>query len=361
MKRRLALVVWAAAGCLAQDWRTAAPGWQYQFPRDHHVHSEFQTEWWYFTGNLFDQTGRRFGFELTFFRQGIIPPSQRTSARSHFVVEDLKFAHFTVTDTVGRKFRFEEKTNRGTFSEAGFDRGDEIAWIENWSLRLNSAGEFRLSAAAQDANLDLILLPENAPVVHGDNGVSLKASGENHASHYYSITRLTTSGTIRLGGKTSNVTGMSWFDHEWATNQLAPNQVGWNWLCVQFANRTELMLYQMRLDNGTIDPVSNGTFVDANGKATHFTSRDFTMTPLARWRSEKTGADYPIEWRIDIPSRELTFVVRPILRDQELALAPLIYWEGAIDAVGNVRDNEMRGAGYLELTGYAGPLRELAR
>ena len=228
-------------------------------------------------------------------------------------------------------------------------------------MRLNSAGEFRLSAAAQDTNLDLILLPENAPVVHGDNGVSLKASGENHASHYYSITRLATSGTIRLGGKECDVTGMSWFDHEWATNQLAPNQVGWNWLCVQFANRTELMLYQMRLDNGTVDPVSNGTFVDANGKPTHLTSRDFTMTPLARWRSEKTGADYPIEWRIDIPSRELTFIVRPILRDQELVLAPLTYWEGAIDAVGNVRDNEMRGAGYLELTGYAGPLRELAR
>ena len=247
------------------------------------------------------------------------------------------------------------------FAEAGFDRGDEIAWIENWSLRMNSAGEFRLSVAAQDANLDLILMPENTPVVHGDNGVSLKASGENHASHYYSITRLTTNGTIRLGGKTCNVTGTSWFDHEWATNQLARNQVGWNWLCVQFANRTELMLYQMRLDNGTIDPVSNGTFVDPDGKVTHLTSADFAMMPLARWRSEKTGADYPIEWRIEIPSRALTFTVRPILKDQELALTPLAYWEGAIDAMGKVRDKEIRGAGYLELTGYAGPLRDLAR
>ena len=361
MKRCLAIVVWTAAGCLAQDWRSAAPGWQYQFPRDHHVHSEFQTEWWYFTGNLFDKTGRRFGFELTFFREGVIPPSQRTSARSYFVVEDLKFAHFTVTDAVGRKFRFDQKTNRGTFGEAGFDRGDEIAWIENWSLRQNSAGEFRLSAAAQDANLNLTLLAEKAPVVHGDNGVSLKASGENHGSHYYSIARLTTDGTIRLGGKVYDVTGISWFDHEWATNQLAPNQVGWNWLCVQFTNRTEVMLYQMRLDSGTIDPVSNGTFVDANGKATHLTSADFTMRPLARWRSGKTGADYPIEWRVEIPSRELTFTVRPILRDQEVALAPLTYWEGAIDATGNVRENEIRGAGYLELTGYAGSLREPTR
>src|SRR5207248_9959892 len=165
MKRCAAMIIWVAAGCLAQDWRSAAPGWQYQFPRDHHVHSEFQTEWWYFTGNVFDQTGHRFGFELTFFRQGIIPPSQRTAAQSHFIVEDLKYAHFTVTDAVGRKFRFDQKTNRGIFAESGFDRAEQLAWIENWSLRLNSAGEFRLSAATQDANLDLIVVPENAPVV----------------------------------------------------------------------------------------------------------------------------------------------------------------------------------------------------
>jgi predicted secreted hydrolase len=213
---------------------------------------------------------------------------------------------------------------------------------------------------ARDADLDLILLPENPPVVHGDNGVSLKAAGENHASHYYSITRLTSRGTIRLGGKAFNVTGMSWFDHEWATNQLAPNQVGWNWLCVQFTNRTELMLYQMRLNDGTIDPASSGTLVDANG-AMHLTSRDFTMTPVARWKSPKTGADYPIECRIEVPARQLSFTVQPILQNQELALVPLAYWEGAIDALGDVPDKGIRGVGYLELTGYAGPLRELAR
>src|SRR5438270_5669063 len=360
MRRCLALLICAAAVCLAQDWRSAAPGWQYEFPRDHHAHSEFTTEWWYFTGTLFDQTGRRFGYELTFFREGVIPPSQRRPARSRFVVDDLKFAHFTITDPIARKFRFDQKTSRGAFAEAGFDRGDELAWIESWSLRLNSAGEFRLAAAARDADLDLILLPENAPVVHGDNGVSLKASGENHASHYYSITRLTTHGTIRLGGKAFNATGMSWFDHEWATNQLAPNQVGWNWLCVQFTNRTELMLYQMRLDDGTIDPASSGTLVDANG-AMRLTSRDFTMTPVARWKSPKTGADYPIEWRVEVQARQLSFTVRPILQDQELALVPLAYWEGAIDALGDVPDKGIRGVGYLELTGYAGPLRELAR
>ena len=361
MKICLALITWAMSSACGQDWRSAIPGWQYQFPRDHHHHPEFKIEWWYFTGNLFDQTGRRFGFELTFFREGVIPPSQRMPGRSRFIVDDLKFAHFTITDANARRFQFIQKTNRGTFAEAGFDRGGNIAWIENWSLKLNSAGEFRLSATAGKANLELTMVPESAPVIHGTDGVSVKGSGENHASHYYSFPRLMTQGAIQTAGHPFNVTGLSWFDHEWATNQLAPNQVGWNWLCVQFANRTELMLYQMRLDNGTIDPASSGTFIDSNGKATHLTSQNFAMTPVARWKSEKTGADYPVEWRIEIPTRELTFTVRPILRDQELALGPLSYWEGAIDAIGNVRGNEIRGAGYLELTGYAGSLGEPTR
>jgi predicted secreted hydrolase len=361
MRLVFALVLCATCFCLAQDWRSAAPGWQYEFPRDHYAHREFKTEWWYFTGNIFDEANRRFGFELTFFREGIIPYAQRTAQQSRFVVEDLKFAHFTVTDQSGRKFRFSQKVSRGAFGEAGFDRGDQIAWIDDWSLSIAGAAEFHLAAAMADASVNLVLLPEKQPAVHGQNGVSMKAAGESHASHYYSLTRLATRGSIRIGGKEYRANGVSWFDHEWATNQLAPNQVGWNWLCVQFANGTDLMLYQMRLADGTIDTASSGTLVAIDGGVTHLTSGDFTMKATARWQSAKTGAVYPVEWQVDVPSRELNFAVRPILQEQELALQPLAYWEGAIGVTGKLRDERIDGDGYLELTGYAGPLRELAR
>jgi Predicted secreted hydrolase len=362
MKRTLvALVICAVSSTLAQDWRSATPGWQYQFPRDHHAHPEFKTEWWYFTGNLFDDAGDRFGFELTFFRDGIVPVSQRGPDRSRFIVDDLKFAHFTITDAANAQFLFDEKASRGAFREAGFDDKDRIAWINEWSLRTRDGKEFRLNAATKEAVADLTLVAQKPPVIHGQNGVSTKATGENHASHYYSITRLTTTGTLRLYGKEFRVRGLSWFDHEWATNQLAPGQVGWNWICLQLSDGSDLMLYQMRLADGTVDVASSGTVIASDGTARHLRSTEFSAVASARWRSPKTGADYPVEWRIAVPASKLEVTVRPILREQELALEPLTYWEGAIDAAGQLGNQDVAGHGYLELTGYAGPLRELAR
>ena len=361
MKRGLALLLCAVTAGLAQDWRSAIPGWQYEFPRDHHAHPEFKTEWWYFTGNLFDAAGHRFGFELTFFRDGMIPLSERKPDRSRFIVDDLRFAHFAITDPMSGRFLFDEKASRGAFGEAGFDDKDRIAWIEDWSLTINGETEFRLTAAMKDAAADLILAPQKQPAIHGENGVSIKASGENHASHYYSITRLTTTGTIRLNGKEFRVNGLSWFDHEWATNQLAPNQVGWNWICLQLSDGSDLMLYQMRLTDGSVDAASSGTLIASDGTAKHLKSGDFTAGATARWHSPKTGADYPVEWHLVVPSSKLEVSVRPILKEQELALEPLTYWEGAIDAAGKVVNQNLTGIGYLELTGYAAPLRELAR
>jgi predicted secreted hydrolase len=385
------IVIVAMAGADARppgekyEWRVAMPGWQYEFPRDHHAHPEFKTEWWYFTGNLFDERGRRFGYELTFFRQGIIPPAERDRERSRFVVNDLKFAHFTITDASGREFLFNERASRGAFDDAGFDHGDVVAWINDWSLKMNAAGEFELMAnsggsrgrspsqndkpvatalgsntggraSRADCVLDLVLTSVKPPVIHGEGGVSGKAVEEGHASHYYSSTRLTSLGTLRLDDRKFKVSGTSWFDHEWATNQLAPHQLGWNWLCVQFDNNTELMLYQMRRDDGTFDPASSGTFVAPGGAATHLRADDFSVTSNGSWRSSNTDAVYPARWRVQVPSHGIDITVLPVLNDQELALAPLIYWEGAVDVSGSAK-----GVGYLELTGYAGTLSAINR
>ena len=359
MKRLLVFCVVAFA-VAAADWRVAEPGWSYEFPRDHHVHADFKTEWWYFTGDLADDSGRRFGYQLTFFRQGIRPPEARDPTMSRFVVRDLKFAHFTVTDATGERFRVEQKTSRGAFGEAGFDGGERLAWIESWTLQLKPDGGFVLHADG-DMAIDLQLETNKPPAIHGTEGVSTKAAGEGHASHYYSLTRLATEGTMRVGGKDLHVRGESWFDHEWASSQLAPDQVGWDWLSVAFDDGTELMLYQMRLENGAADPASSGTWIAADGSTTHLARSAFHMTPTSWWKSGKTNAKYPIEWRIEIPDRALQIQVRPVLTDQELALMPLAYWEGAIDVSGTQAGREMKGRGYLELTGYAGPLRELQR
>lgn len=360
MKRALFLLA-ALLSLGAEPWKLAEPGWRYEFPRDHHPHPEFKTEWWYFTGNLSDSAGRRFGYQLTFFRQGIRPLGERDPALSRFVVDDLKFAHFTITDQSGKRFRFEHKTSRGAFGDAGFDANGRLAWIDDWTLAFDGKSDFELAARSSEATLRLHLHAIKPPVIHGANGVSAKASGEGHASHYYSLTRLETTGELTAAGTVTSLKGESWFDHEWATNQLAPGQIGWNWLSVQCDDGTDLMLYQMRLENGAPDPSSSGTLVAADGAETLLPNESFRMTPIGYWKSSVTKANYPISWRVEIPGQALQLTVRAILENQELALMPLAYWEGAIEVSGTREGREIKGRGYLELTGYAGALRELQR
>ncbi len=277
------------------------------------------------------------------------------------MVDDLKFAHFTVTDPAGKRFPVHAKVSRGSFGEAGFGTDNRLAWIDSWTLKLNDDGSFDLAAEETDAAGQLHLVPQKPPVIHGRDGISQKAKGDGHASHYYSITRLATTGRLRAGDENFTVTGESWFDHEWATNQLAAGQAGWNWVSAQFDDQSELMLYQMRLTNGGIDPVSSGTFVRADGSSTPLTSADFQMTPETFWQSERTKANYPIGWRIAVAKEKLECTLHPVMPNQELVLDPLIYWEGAFDLEGRHVGKPIRGHGYLELTGYAAPLQELNR
>lgn len=363
MRRRIAALGVSAIAicCIAADWRVAQPDWRYEFPRDHHSHAEFKTEWWYFTGNVVDADGKRFGYQVTFFRQGIRHPHERSPEMSRFVIGDLKFAHFTITDVAADRFHFQQKTSRGAFGESGFDEGDRLAWINDWTLTMRGDDAFELVASSGENKLRLDVRATKPPVIHGADGISVKASVAGHASHYYSMTRMATSGELFIGGKSRAVHGESWFDHEWATNQLAPDQVGWDWLSVHLEDGGELMLYQMRLANGAADPSSSGTFIGSDGVATHLPSSAFRMTPTGFWKSGKTGANYPVGWRIEVPAHGLGFTVRAAVQNQELALMPLAYWEGAIDVEGTRHGRPIRGRGYLELTGYAGPLRELQR
>jgi len=362
MKRALlATLICAKIAFAGDSWRVAEPGWNYAFPRDHHAHTEFKTEWWYFTGNLIAQDGKRFGYELTFFREGVRPPEARIAPVSRFVVNDLKFAHFAVTDVANKRFIFEQKTARGAFGEAGFDDGDRLAWIDDWSLKMLSDGVFEICGSNRQASVRFIVRSAKPPAIHGAEGVSRKGAGTENASHYYSLTRMETTGEIAVGGISRKVHGESWFDHEWATNQLAANQVGWDWLSVQFDNGTELMLYRLRLANGTVDAESSGTIVDANGTTMHLSASDFEMKPTRVWKSATGSATYPVEWRISVSKLDAQFTVRPVIDTQELAFKPLMYWEGAIDVAGEQAGKRIAGRGYLELTGYAAPLRELAR
>jgi predicted secreted hydrolase len=353
--RSLLLLCLLAGGAQA-DWRTALPGWKYEFPGDHGNHPEFKTEWWYFSGNLTAADGRAFGYQLTFFRQGVMPLDADIIPLSHFVTNSVKFAHFAVSDLSGSAFHFFRRLSRGAYGEAGFGAGSRLAWIEDWSCTLGDDGAFRIRANADDLSLELTLKAAKPLVIHGRDGVSQKSEGEGRASHYYSFTRLSSEGVLRMGEQQFAVSGLSWFDHEWATNQLAANQVGWNWFGLQLDDGSDLMLIHFRTKDGERDPHSAGTFVDPNGVATPLSEADFTLDRVDTWSSSETSGRYPVAWRITIPRLHIRLDLRAALKDQELRLKPIAYWEGSVRAQGTAGDRNVKGSGYLEMTGYAGPI-----
>jgi predicted secreted hydrolase len=362
MKRAIFIAFLLVANACAQTpWRLALPGWHYEFPRDHAPHPDFKTEWWYFTGEVRSADGHRFGYQLTFFRQGIRPPDERGTTTSRFIVDDLKFAHFALSDLGGKQFHFFQKTSRGSFGEAGFEADARLAWIDDWTLQSHGDAGFTLRATAADLSLTLELRNAKPWALHGENGVSQKAEGEGSASHYYSGTRLATTGSLRMEQRDFAVTGESWFDHEWATNQLAEDQVGWDWFSLQFDDGSVLMLYQMRLRDDGIDPASSGTFIARDGTSQHLRREDYVLRPLDFWTSPATKARYPIAWELRVSGLGLTARITTPLASQELVLKPNAYWEGLIDIAGDQGGKPLRGHGYLELTGYAGALVGLAK
>jgi predicted secreted hydrolase len=356
MKSRLLFVFLLAwlPGLQAQ-YKTAMPGYRYEFPRDFFNHEDFQTEWWYTTGNLTASDGRHFGFELTFFRQGVDREPDKTET---WDIHDLYLAHLALSDLDGGKFYHSERTNRPGPGLAGADEQQKRIWNGNWEIRWNGDEEI-LNVVDKKFSLAFSLRGQKPPVIHGINGVSQKAAGAGQASHYISFTRLLTKGTINLDGKPVEVYGTSWMDHEFFTYSMGREQVGWDWLGVQLEDKTELMLYQFRRKDGSADPFSSGTYVDAQGNSMHLTAEDFRLIPMGdTWTSGVTGAKYPVAWSMEIPKLGLKLAATTRLKFQEIAggskIAPS-YWEGAVVIVGTRGVAGVRGVGYLEMTGYARP------
>jgi predicted secreted hydrolase len=203
-----------------------------------------------------------------------------------------------------------------------------------------------------------MLKPEKNPVIHGQNGISRKAEGEGHASHYYSITRLKTQGKLFLKGAEVPVRGLSWMDHEFGSNQLQQYQVGWDWFSIQLDNGVDLMFYQIRQTDGKIDPVSSGTIVFPDGTYEHLSQKEFRIEVLRNWKSQKSKANYPSKWRLKAYSRNTELVLSPTVSDQELMTQEstrITYWEGSVKVEGKYQNRPIKGMGYVELTGYAKP------
>lgn len=353
----IAGLVAAATATATDDWRHAGPDHDWQFPRDHHAHPDYRSEWWYVTGQVAaggvpgDEPTH--GFQFTIFRLGLVP--QQPPWQSDWAARDLVLGHAAVTDLRTGRHLFSEVLTRTGPQRGGFPGpGQEVlAWCrgpagtpERWSIRRYEDG---FAVAAHDAQqgllLDLMLRPERPPVFQGPGGYSVKDAREGTGSLYYSFTRLATSGRLTADGDTLTVGGRAWLDREIFTSQLADRHRGWDWLSLQLDDGRDVMVFTLRRHDNTPD-TARATVVQTDGTVGWFEARPEVLVPLRHWTSPRTGARYPVAWRLDLPEAGLDLEFRALVPASENVgeRSGVIYWEGAVAGAG--------ARGYVEMTGY---------
>lgn len=346
----------AAATAVTGGFTNANQPWTFRFPRDHAAHDGFQSEWWYYTGHLRADDGRRFGYELTFFRIGLRPGHLKVApGQSRWRGNQLYPAHLAITDERGKTFVYYERFARSALGAGSASTTHLDVRVDDWSLR--GTAPFLLHARAGGTTIDLSQTAEKPPAIHGHNGISKKGACATCASHYYSMTRLKTTGTLIFGGTTMRVDGTSWMDHEFGSDELQRTQSGWDWFSIQLDDDREFMLYLLRQKDGSITPESSGSIVDRAGHVTYLPRSAFVVDATGSWTSPHTKGVYPSGWRVRVPSANVDITLTPALLDQELAntAGGVSYWEGAVGATDTASRRPL-GAGYVELTGYAGAI-----
>jgi predicted secreted hydrolase len=348
----------------AADYPALSGPCNLRFPLDHASHPDHRVEWWYYTGNLVSDDGARYGFQLTFFRVRAVPvqDGKVSPARpSAWRTDQVFIVHAAISDISSNEFLHSEKTSRAALQLAGArEREGRFEVFVDGCEAVIAPGLHRLSAKAADFSFTLDLVPRKNPVVHGESGLSRKGDAPGEASCYYSISRLEAAGSVIVGDREKPVHGTAWMDHEFMSAPLDLRFAGWDWFGLQLSDGSELMIYLMREKSGGYSPVSSGTFVDKEGKSTRLGSKDFRVRVLDTWKSPHSGALYPALWLLEVITLDLRIKILPNMADQEMQTpgsTRVTYWEGSVRAESpGAQGRAVAGEGYVELTGYAGPV-----
>jgi predicted secreted hydrolase len=369
-----AATLFAACGLAASapvpadpGYAPVVPGVQLRFPEDFGSHPSFRTEWWYVTGWLTTAGGESLGFQITFFRT---KPAIDASNPSAFAARQLLIAHCAISDPARGRLWHDQRVRRAGFDLAEAATGDTDVWIDRWALRRapgdgngptgasgasGASGSYAVDVDAEELSMQLRLAVTQAPLLNGDSGLSRKGPAAQSASYYYSVPHLTVTGRVSRGGRPAEtVGGEAWLDHEWSSEYLDAAAVGWDWTGINLDDGGALMVFRIRDSNGGTH-WAGGTLRDAAGRTQVLSPADIQLTPRRSWTSPRTGVVYPVAWRLRAGPRE--FELEPLMNDQEndtRLSTGAIYWEGAVRAF---ESHRLAGRGYLELTGYAEPLR----
>ncbi len=335
----------------ADGFTRACGGREFRFPQDHGPHPEFRNEWWYVTGNLKDKKSQAFGFHATFFRIANRP--YNTDQPNSWAASQFYMAHFAITRHGGDQVRAHERFARAAAGLAGAQAEPFRVWLDDWSINATQQSradkpEWLLKLGDGSDHLELVLTAQKPITLQGDQGYSQKSSDPCNASYYYSVSRMTASGSLSIDGQDHRVDGTAWLDREWSSSALADDQQGWDWFALQLDDGRDIMYYQLRNNNGDRDPQSYAAEIDRTGGRKILSLDDIDLE-VTRWWQSDSGSRYPVAGQLRRTDTGEVIHYEPLIDNQELPLT-VRYWEGAI-MLSNA-DGESIGTGYLELTGY---------
>lgn len=324
---------------------------QLHFPADHGAHPRHRIEWWYLTARLQDAQGRRFGAQWALFRFALRPEDD--AQRADFEGAQVYMLHAAVSDLEAGGFRHVERFARGAAGLAGVESDPWRGWLGDCVAESRDPAALfplRLDCGGEDFRYRLELWQQGPRVLHGEAGYSAKSDLPGAASYYYAYPFLGARGEIELDGRIHAVEGTAWYDHEWTSSLLGEAQVGWDWFSLRFDSGEALMLFHIRDRSGAVVS-SRGSFIHADGRVDPFEEGAVAAEPLRHWSSPRTGVRYPVGWRLHSQRFGFDLQVYTPQDAQELDTT-VRYWEGAIDAHGQLQGRAVRAEGYLELTGY---------
>ncbi|MES2950926.1 MAG: carotenoid 1,2-hydratase [Pseudomonadota bacterium] len=334
---------------------------QLKFPRDAGAHPDFTTEWWYVTGYV-NAGGNDpvFGFQVTFFRSRV---AKTQNMQSRLAARQLIFAHAAITDVQGKKLWHDQRMARASGAEPGENPLDTASastqdtgiTLQDWSL-LRQDGNLQARVKGADFSLALTLVATQPVLLQGEQGLSQKGPNPKQTSYYYSLPHLQVAGDLVLRGKRHTVgTGSTaWLDHEWSQEVMPPQAVGWDWIGINLLDGSALTAFRLR-DKGGNALWDGGSF-RVKEKLFTFQRGEVVFKPLRVWKSPLSQASYPVEWIVRTPADFYT--VRAVLDNQEMdsrMSTGAIYWEGLCEVWDS--NQKLVGRGYLEMTGYAAPIR----
>jgi predicted secreted hydrolase len=320
-------------------------------PKDNGPH-DFIVEWWYFNGDLHDKKGKEYSFMDCFFKVDLakvnIPHLSPHLVKDIFKNgEYIHFAHSVISD-ISRNKSYKEIQNISLLSKDSFKK--DLLYINyknahilgeslNGEIIETKPNNFHLKT--KDLNLELE--SKKKPLLEGGHGyVGTPLAG----SYYYSFTNMKVEGTINLKGKDIEVEGKAWMDHQWANAVYKKDK--WTWFSFQLDNETEIMCVEYDTERG-IDILID--IIDKNGNQKQY--KKAILNPVGKfWKSEKTKAEYPLSWNIEIEEANIVVEAKALMKDQEMIFGQINYWEGPMEVIATIDGKKIKGKGFMELVGY---------